>query len=344
MKVLLYTKQLKVVSKSGVGRAMEMQIDSLRKMGVDITTDAKEQYQTIHLNTIFPSDYFMAKKAKRQGKNIVYHAHSTKEDFCNSFKGSNLIAPLFKKWIMKCYQLGDVILTPTVYSKNLLQGYGIKKKIIPISNGIDTHFYKHDQEKRYEFRKKYNLDEKEKVIMSVGLYFVRKGILEFIELARRMPQYTFFWFGFTPYFQIPRRVKKAIEQRPSNLILPGYVAKEEIVTAYNGCDLFLFPSFEETEGIVVLEALASKIPVLLREIPVYHEWLKDKEDVYKAADINEFEKYIEKIVEKRLPDLTKNGYNRAIERDSAIQAEKLKRIYEDLEYSEMVSEGKKIYE
>lgn len=344
MKVLLYTRQLKVVAKSGVGRAMEMQIDSLRKLGVDITTNEKEQYQTIHVNTVFPSDYFMAKKAKKQGKNVVYHAHSTKEDFCNSFKGSNLIAPLFKKWIIKCYQLGDVILTPTDYSKNLLEGYGIKKTIIPISNGIDTCFYKQEKHKRELFRKQYELDDNAKVIMSVGLYFERKGIIEFIELAKRMPEYTFFWFGYTPDYQIPGRVKKAIAQRPSNLILPGYVSKEEIAMAYNGCDLFLFPSFEETEGIVVLEALATKIPVLIRNIPVYGGWLKDKEDVYKAKDIVDFQNLVESILEKKLPDLTQNGYNRANERDSKTQATKLKSIYEGLGNGNIFSKGIKLYE
>ena len=33
---------------------------------------------------------------------------------------------------------------------------------------------------------------------------------------------------------------------------------------------FFFPSREETEGIVVLEALASHQHVVLRDIPVYH--------------------------------------------------------------------------
>lgn len=335
MKVLLYTKQLKIVAKSGVGRAMEMQIQSLRQLGVDVITNETEDYQVVHVNTIFPGDYRMAKKAKKNGKKVVYHAHSTKEDFCNSFKGSNLIAPLFQKWIKKCYQLGDIILTPTPYSKKLLEGYGIENTIIPISNGIDTRFYKKINYKREEFRQRYGLTKHEKVIMSVGFYFERKGILDYIELAKKMPQYKFFWFGYTPAYQIPLKIKKAIEQRPSNLLLPGYIKREELVAAYSGCDLFLFPSLEETEGIVVLEALASKIPVLLRDIPVYKEWLTDKEDVYKAGNLLEFQDLLEKIIEKQLPDLTQKGYERAKERDSRIQAYKLKTIYEGLEGWEM---------
>ena len=95
-----------------------MQEESLKGNGVEVTTDPKDDYDVVHITTIFPSDYFMAKKAKKCGKKVVYHAHSTKEDFQNSFTGSNLIAPLFKKWIMKCYQTGDLILTPTNYSKS----------------------------------------------------------------------------------------------------------------------------------------------------------------------------------------------------------------------------------
>ena len=31
---------------------------------------------------------------------------------------------------------------------------------------------------------------------------------------------------------------------------------------------------EETEGIVVLEALATETPIVIRDIPVYYEWLE----------------------------------------------------------------------
>ena len=117
-----------------------MQEESLKGNGVEVTTDPKDDYDVVHINTIFPSDYFMAKKAKKCGKKVVYHAHSTKEDFQNSFTGSNLIAPLFKKWIMKCYQTGDLILTPTkLFVKfNYFEGVRYQKtELKVISNGVE---------------------------------------------------------------------------------------------------------------------------------------------------------------------------------------------------------------
>ena len=49
-----------------------------------------------------------------------------------------------------------------------------------------------------------------------------------------------------------------------------------------------FPSREETEGIVVLEALASQQQVLVRDIPVYQGWLVANENCYMGHSIEEF--------------------------------------------------------
>lgn len=296
----------------------------------EVTENSEDSYDVVHINTIFPSDYRMAKRAKKEGKKVVYHAHSTKEDFQNSFTGSNLIAPLFKKWIMKCYRLGDIILTPTEYSKTLLKGYGIENPVYAISNGVDTSLFSKNILAREDFRKKYGLRQDDKVIMSVGLYFERKGILDFVELAEQMPEYKFIWFGYTPDIQIPSKVRRAVHKSLTNLIFAGYVPKEELINAYSSCDLFFFPSYEETEGIVVLEALSSEIPVLLRDIPVYENWLENRKDVYKGKTNKEFSSLIKDILEKRLPVLTWNGRKRALERDVNCQARKLNRYYEQL--------------
>lgn len=330
MKVLLYAKNQQVVSKSGVGKAMSMQKEALLANGVEVTENSEDSYDVVHINTIFPSDYRMAKRAKKEGKKVVYHAHSTKEDFQNSFTGSNLIAPLFKKWIMKCYRLGDIILTPTEYSKTLLKGYGIENPVYAISNGVDTSLFSKNILAREDFRKKYGLRQDDKVIMSVGLYFERKGILDFVELAEQMPEYKFIWFGYTPDIQIPSKVRRAVHKSLPNLIFAGYVPKEELINAYSSCDLFFFPSYEETEGIVVLEALSSEIPVLLRDIPVYENWLENRKDVYKGKTNKEFSSLIKDILEKRIPVLTWNGRKRALERDVNCQARKLNRYYEQL--------------
>lgn len=326
-KILLYSGMLKLVNKSGVGQAVRHQKQALEQAGVPFTMDKKDDYDVVHINTIFPDSFIMSKCAKRKGKKVVYHAHSTMEDFRNSFIGSNLFAPLFKRWITHCYNSGDVIITPTEYSKDLLKSYGLKPPIVSLSNGIDTEFFKKTTEARERFRKKYNLSDDKKVIISVGHYIKRKGILDFIELAKRMPEYEFFWFGYTNLNMIQPKIRKAITKAPANLHFPGYVNRSEIRDAYCGSDLFLFLTYEETEGIVLLEALAAKIPVLVRDIPIYSK-LKDGEVVYKANRLEDFHRKIVKIIKGDLPDITENGYKIAKERDLKVIGKRLKKIYQ----------------
>ena len=330
MKVLLYTEGEKLFSKSGLGKAIKHQMRALEYEGIEYTTNVKDDYDIVHINYYGPNSYALAKKAHKKGKKVVYHAHSTEEDFRNSFIFSKQIAPLFKKWIIKCYSLGDVIITPTPYSKRLLEGYGISKKIYAISNGIELDKFKKNKELRDRFRKEYNIKEDEKVIIGVGLYIERKGILDFVELAKRLPEYKFIWFGYSPLSASPKKIREAVTTRRDNLLFAGYVEQKKIVEAMNGCDLYLFPTLEETEGIPIIEACACETNAIVRDIPIFEGWLKDGVNVYKAKDVDDFEKKIKAFLSGKLKPVTKEGRKVAEERDLRIIGEKLKAVYEDL--------------
>lgn len=330
MKILLYSDHLRLVEKSGVGRAVHHQKKALEENNISYTTDSEDDYDIVHINTVFPSSLLMSKKAKARGKKVVYHAHSTEEDFKNSFRGSNFIAPFFKKWIMKCYQSSDLIITPTPYSKNLLEGYGLKNPIVNISNGIDLSYFAKNEFYKKRFREKYQLEENEKIIVSVGLFFERKGILDFVQLAKSAPEYKFFWFGYTNLSTVSKAVKEAVQTKLPNLFFPGYVSRDELRDAYSGSDLFLFLTYEETEGIVLLEALAMKIPILIRDIPIYEDWLKDNENVYKSSNLENLQQRIKEILNQGLPSLVENGYNVAKDRDIKSIGQQLEKVYKDL--------------
>ncbi|MCM1333992.1 MAG: glycosyltransferase family 4 protein [Bacteroides sp.] len=307
IKVCLYSEMQKQIEKSGVGRAIYHQKNAAALNGIEIV-ERVEDADVVHINTVFFKSWLVAKRAKKAGKAVVYHAHSTREDFRNSYLGSNLFSGFFQKWITFCYSLGDVIVTPSEYSKSLLRGYGITKEIRVVSNGIDLGDYVRDEAAGRRFREKYGIRPEEKVVIGAGLIIGRKGIVDFVELARRLPQYRFFWFGDSNLNFVSRAVRRAAKTTLPNLTFAGYVDKAALKEAHCGSDLFLFPSFEETEGIVVLEALALKTPALLRRIAVYDGWLAEDRDVYMAGDLDEFQRKITDILEKKSPDLTESGY------------------------------------
>ena len=122
-----------------------------------------------------------------------------------------------------------------------------------------------------------------------------------------------------------------MEQAPENVTFAGFVDRETLREAYCGADVFAFMSHEETEGIVVLEALACGIPVVVRDIPVYAGWLQDGKTVYKAAGTNEFQQKVVGLLNGTLPDLTAAGRCVAEERSMAAIGRQLREIYRRLE-------------
>lgn len=341
MKVLLYTEGYKTISKSGLGKSIKHQMKALEDNNIEYTTDLKDDYDILHINFYGPKSYLYAKKMRRKGKKIVYHAHSTEEDFRNSFLLSNLVAPLFKKWLCKCYRLGDQIITPTEYSKKLLENYNLNRPIKAISNGVDTSFFEKDEKSGNKFRRKYKYKKSDKIIVGIGLYIERKGILDFVELAKKLPEYKFIWFGYSPLWASPRKIKKAVNTKLDNLTFAGYVESDMIKSALSGADLYLFPTLEETEGIPIIEALTSKIPTLIRDIPVFEEY-EDKKHVYKAKDLDDFEMKIKKILEGQLPDITEEGYKLAKKKDVKIVGKELIKTYRETLKLERVEDEKKV--
>lgn len=326
MKVLLYSEAFNLVKISGLGRAIMHQQRALQLNGVDFTLDPKDDYDIVHINTLGLRSHHLARKAKKAGKRVVYHAHSTEEDFRNSFIFSNALSGLVKKWLCSCYRSGDVIVTPTEYSKRLISGYGITNPIYPVSNGIDLAKYEPAPGDREAFRSRMGFSDSDKVIIAVGLYFERKGILDFVQMAKDMPDYKFVWFGKTPLYSVPHKIRKAVRTKLPNLTFAGYVQPDELKQAYVGCDAYIFPTHEETEGIVLLEALAAEANVIIRDIPVF-DWLTDRRDCYKAKDLEDFERLIRAVTSGELPSLQENGRAAVAGMDIKKVGEKLLSVY-----------------
>ncbi|MBD2066819.1 MSMEG_0565 family glycosyltransferase [Leptolyngbya sp. FACHB-671] len=85
-------------------------------------------------------------------------------------------------------------------------------------------------------------------------------------------------FDYQPYrdefFQLAERLGVAIAK---SLILPGVISTADLPALYRIADAFVFPSLKEGWGLVVLEAMASGIPVITSNIAPFTEFLSERE-------------------------------------------------------------------
>lgn len=306
MKVCVYLELEDMLGKCGIGIAVKNQRKALDLNDIEWTDDIKDDFDVIHINTIGPKSLYLAKKMKSWGKRVIIHAHTVVEDFKNSFWFSNALALPLKKYLTYLYNQADMVICPTNYAKQVLREYGITTKLMVIGNGIDLKKFENLEQKRRDSRRKYLLDGI--VPFSVGHAFARKGVSTFLNVAKKFPN-TFVWFG-TIYHGIlgSRNMTNLINNAPPNVIFAGYV---DNTIAYSAGDIFFFPSKCETQGIVVLEALASKKPILVRDIPVFDGWLTHNENCLKAKDDDDFIVQLRKLIENRRlrRNLSKNTYH-----------------------------------
>ncbi len=331
MKTLLYFEDANGIKNSGIGRARSHQMRALKSAGIDFVTDPNEKgYELAHINTLWANSHKVLRKCHKKRIPVVVHGHSTYEDFRNSFRCWKLIEPTFDRQIKYMYSKADMIITPTPYSKSLIESYGFGKKVIAISNGIDLDEYKEDKAAQAAFKEKFSLGENEKFIIGIGFPFMRKGLQDFIEVARRFPNVKFFWFGHLAKILTSEKMLRTIKNRPSNVIMPGYVKGELIHGALQTTTCLFFPSYEETEGIVVLEALASKCPLVLRDIGVYKPWLEDGVSAHFCKNNDEFAETIDSLLKNDENEtILNNGYLIAKERSLDKIGLQLKEAYEE---------------
>lgn len=330
LKVLLYFQNVEDIKISGIGRAQRHQQIALEKNGVSYTTNLDDDYDLIHINTLFEKSYKVLLMAKRKGIPIIVHGHSTKEDFLNSFKFSNLLRYWFNNLILKMYRAADTIITPTTYSKKLIQSYkDVNADIFVVSNGIDISLYKdsYDELELNNLREKFSINKNKKLVIGIGFYFVRKGLQDFIEVAKKMPDIQFIWCGKRYNGLTSSPIVKSIKTKPDNVNLVGYIEPREVQLLMSISDLFFFPSYEETEGIVVLESLAAKLPILIRDIPVFADWMHDKVNCFKGRNNAEFIELINTIINQDNTEIINNGYKTATDRDLSIVGRELKNVY-----------------
>jgi 1,2-diacylglycerol-3-alpha-glucose alpha-1,2-glucosyltransferase len=153
----------------------------------------------------------------------------------------------------------------------------------------------------------------------------------FVQTAQRLSEYQFIWYGhrMNKLLMYDKEMDQAIKNSPPNLQFSGYV--EDIQAAYSSGDLFFFPSHEENQGIVLLEAAVAKLPIITRDLPVYQNWLKDEIHCLKGKDLDDFVKLIRQGMEDASlrEKLTDNAYQMAQNHRLEKIGDELIRLYKE---------------
>ena len=261
-------------------------IDNCKKGG-DIT-----HYHTVNLG------YFLTLPlAKLHGRTVGY-VHFLPETIDGSLQLPRAAKAVFYRYLIAFYKSMDalVVVNPVFIEK--LAAYGIpREKITYIPNYVDDReFHPVSADEKRTLRKSYGLDPDRFTVVCAGQLQTRKGVLEFADLAAKMPDIQFLWAGGFSFGKMTdgyEEISKLLEQHPSNLIFTGIVPRGAMNGIYNLGDVMFLPSYDELFPMTILEAMSCQIPLLLRDIEVYQDILFDF--YCKGKTQNEFESLLRRL-------------------------------------------------
>jgi len=296
MKVCLYLEGEDWVAKSGFRTAFENHKRALESAGVTITLDPKDDYDLLHSHFFGPKTMFYVLQAKRKGIPAVCHAHSFgSHDFRDSFTLSNAVAPLYERYLRYLYSQADMVMTCSQFAKQVMQDGGINVPIEVVSNGMDAQGFKATPDQVEKYRAQIGV--KQFAFYTAGNLIPRKGVIDFIEVAHRLPQYDFVWFGkrWNKICNANPEMARCLEDMPSNVYMPGFV--DDTASAFSAMDGLFFPSYTENQPMTILESGTLGLPLIVRDIPEYKGFLTHGVNSLKGQNQEEFIQHLTRVAE-----------------------------------------------
>ncbi len=249
----------------------------------------KWKLDVIHTHTEFSIGTFARLISKQFNIPLVHTYHTMYEDYIHYItKGyfSNTSRKLVEHLtLFLCDKTIDELIVPTEKAKELFkEKYKVKRDVYVIPTGIDTQRFHRENIKKSdidELRRDLGLKAKDFVILYVGRIAKEKNIdfliNNFVYVLKKIPNAYMVIVGDGPDMKdlMDLSVKKAVSKK---IIFTGKVMWDETPKYYALSNVFVTASVTETQGLTVIEAMSSSLPVIAKDDEAFKSVITDKKD------------------------------------------------------------------
>lgn len=234
----------------------------------------KLDLDVIHVHSELTIGKLAIKARKKLDIPIVYTVHTMYEEylhFVSKFLAKHWKAPLMrivKAKMRRFISNSDVTIVPSKKIKDLMISYDIEGDYNIVPTGIDLSKFKNETYKEADVLKvkeSLNLKPDEFICLYVGRISLEKDIDMLIDGFKMVnhDKIKFVIVGGGPHLKtIKERVLK--EGLGDKIIFTGIVPTKDVGLYYQIGDVFLSASISETQGLTYIEALAAKMPLIVR--------------------------------------------------------------------------------
>jgi len=228
---------------------------------------APSAFDLVHIHTPFIAHYAGVRFARRAGIPCVATYHTFFEEYLHHYLP--VLPRRVGRWLARSFtrsQCDDVrgLIAPSEPMRAVLLDYGVTTPIHVLPTGLPGDRFRAGDARA--FRARAGLREDARLVTYIGRVAHEKNIgflvQMFAEVRRRVPQAVLVIAGEGP-------ARAALQQQVSSLGLTphvhfaGYLDRDTVLLdCYAAADVFVFASRTETQGLVLLEAMAQGAPVV----------------------------------------------------------------------------------
>lgn len=235
----------------------------------------------------------------------------------------------------KLYEHCDIFTVNSAYSRELALKIGCpRQKIVVLPVGLDTNYFKPESPASH-------LPKKTLQIVFIGRLIPLKGPLVLLDICEELKRQNIdFFCTIIGDGELLSDVQQKIHEKKlgENIAIKGELTQEEIVRVAQSCDLFLYPAIyddigrAETQGLVIQEAQAMELPVVVSDVGGIQEGVKNGVTgfVIPSKEIYEFVEKIKYLINNPMERLEMGKAARQFvvkNFDSSVLGERLQNIY-----------------
>lgn len=227
----------------------------------------RESFDLVHVQTPFVAHYLGLELARRFGVPVVETYHTFFEEYLFHY-----VPFLPRRWLRAAARRFsrtqgngvDALVVPSTAMRDVLAGYGVRTAMHVLPTGIPLADFAGGDGAR--FRSGLGIDAGTPMLLFVGRVAHEKNI-EFLlgaleRVRRRIPSAVLVIAGEGPARPRLERLTDRLGLR-RNVHFVGYLDRRTtLLDCYAAADAFVFASRTETQGLVLLEAMAVGLPVV----------------------------------------------------------------------------------
>lgn len=221
----------------------------------------------IHVQTPFLAHYAGLSAARHLGKPVIATYHTLFEEYLYHyapFLPAEWLRGLARRLSRSQCNALDAVVVPSTAMRERLEQYGVRAPMHVLPTGIPLQRFVNGEGQR--FRERHGLAPDQPCALFVGRVAFEKNIdflIESLAMARReVPNLILLITGEGPAEGVLQRQAEALGLGEAVRFI-GYLDRQrDLPDCYAAADCFVFASRTETQGLVLLEAMATGLPVV----------------------------------------------------------------------------------